>query len=113
VSPRDRRIAVLFSIAGIGLCCAALIHFLLRINYNYLPWTRDSTIRDHYLAVGQSYTQGFAVGFFLCFFLAVAAISIAPHIARARQRSAAAEGIAADHHGDEIAGHARRRHAAR
>lgn len=82
------------SVAGIGLCLAAVVQFVFRIVDNALPWTKNSSIREHYLAVGQSYTQGFTAGFFLCFFLAVAAIAIGNRLgslsrgaARAARRS--------------------------
>jgi hypothetical protein len=65
------------ALAGVGVCTAALIHFLLTILYNKLPWSPDQPVRDHYLAVGNSYSQGFIVGFFLCFSLAVLAVAVA------------------------------------
>ena len=43
---------------------------------NNLTWQHAQTARAHYLAVGNSYSQGFAIGFFFCFFLALAAAGI-------------------------------------
>ena len=72
---KDTRVTALVAMAGVGACVAALVHFLLTIMYNRLPWPETArAARDHYLAVGNSYSQGFIVGFFLSFSLAVLAI---------------------------------------
>ena len=42
---------------------------------NELPWYHGPTAQEHYLAVGKSYSQGFTIGFFLCFSLALVAVS--------------------------------------
>lgn len=73
---RNQWIAVLVAAAGIGLCLAALVGFLATIRDNNLPWHTSETPRDFYLAVGDSYTQGFTVGFFLCFFLIMIAVCV-------------------------------------
>ncbi len=72
---KDTRVTALVAMAGVGACVAALVHFLLTIMYNRLPWPEtERAVRDHYLAVGNSYSQGFVVGFFLSFSLAMLAI---------------------------------------
>lgn len=71
----DRWMMVAIAVGGTGTCVAAVIHFLFVISTNRLAWEPD--IREHYLAVGHSYTQGFVVGFFLCLSLAIAAVSLA------------------------------------
>ena len=60
-----------------GVCVAALVGFVVTMVHNNLPWEPDQSVREHYLAVGRSYSQGFTVGFFLCFSLSVLAISVA------------------------------------
>lgn len=73
----NRWIAILLAVAGLGICVAALVGFLVTMIHNNLPWEPDQSVREHYLAVGRSYSQGFTVGFFLSFSLSVLAISVA------------------------------------
>ena len=87
MSPRDRWIAITVSLAGIGVCLAAMLLFLVSIRDNNLPWSSTMDARGHYLAVGQSYSEGFATGFFLCFFLALVVAAIGPWIRARRQAS--------------------------
>ena len=72
-----RRILVVLAVAGTGVCLAALGRFLVRIATNAIPWEHVRSTREHYLAVGASFSEGFAVGFFLCFFLLLIAYSLA------------------------------------
>lgn len=68
-------IAILLAVIGAGICLIALVGFLATVNQNNLSWRAEQSIREHYLAVGDSYSQGFTVGFFLCFFLTLIAVS--------------------------------------
>ena len=77
MSLQDRKIAVLVALAGASLCIGALIYFVSRIFSNrLLPWDQNLTVQEHYLAVGQAYTQGFSVGFFLCFFMTLIVLAV-------------------------------------
>jgi len=67
---------LVFALAGTGVCVAAISHFILTMVNNRLPWSDPFEIRAHYQAVGNSYSQGFLVGFFLCFSLAMAAVGV-------------------------------------
>jgi hypothetical protein len=89
VIDRNRWIAVLLAVAGIGICVVALVGFLLSMIDNNLPWYPNQTARDYYLAVGDSYSQGFTVGFFLCFFLTMMAVSIGALVEKRRRKSPA------------------------
>jgi ABC-type Fe3+ transport system permease subunit len=84
----NRWFAILLAVAGAGLCMVALVGFVVTIVQNNLPWSPDQSVRDHYLAVGQSYSQGFTVGFFLCFFLILIAVSVAAMVQHRRETSA-------------------------
>jgi hypothetical protein len=64
------------ALAGVGACVAALAHFLLVMLFNRLPWSPEEPVRHYYQEVGRSYGQGFLVGFFFCFSLAVAAVGL-------------------------------------
>ena len=81
----NRWFAILLAVAGVGLCLVALVGFIVTIVYNNLPWYPNQTVRDHYIAVGQSYSQGFTVGFFLCFFLTLIAVSVASLVQHRRE----------------------------
>ena len=79
--------AILIATAGMGVCVVALFGFMAMVATNNLPWHPDWTIQDHYLEIGRSYSQGFIIGFFLCFFLIMGAVSIAA-LFDARRRAA-------------------------
>ncbi len=76
MSPSNRKLAIWVALSGVTICGVFLVQFLLAILYNRLAWSPTLGVRDHYLAVGQSYAQGFVVGFFSAFFLTVFAIAI-------------------------------------
>jgi len=79
---------ILFAIAGTGACLILLFRFLLLIVNNRLPWAPSDGIRQHYVAVGNSFSQGFSVGFFLCFFLSLASVGLADWLRGARLATA-------------------------
>ena len=81
---------MLLALAGIGLCLGALLTFFSTILNNDLPWHRGQSAQDHYLAVGRAYSQGFSVGFFSCFFLALLAVALGSW---ARHRRALADSL--------------------
>ena len=72
---RSRWIGVSVAITGVGVCIVALVGFLVAIVKNNLPWDPGQSIREFYLRVGESYAQGFTVGFFLCFFLTLVVVA--------------------------------------
>lgn len=81
--------AILISVVGMGVCAVALMGFVAMVATNNLPWHPDWTIQDHYLEIGRSYSQGFIIGFFLCFFLIMGAISVSAWIETRRSSSKA------------------------
>ena len=91
--PRTRRIArsqyfipaMLIAVAGMGVCLLALGGFVAMVATNNLPWHPDWTVQDHYLEIGRSYSQGFVIGFFLCFFLIMGAVSLSAWIENRRE----------------------------
>jgi hypothetical protein len=88
VRHRARQIVVVISIVGAIACLLAVGRFVFRVLWNGLSWSPELGVRDYYLAVGESYGQGFAAGFFFCFFLSFAAVAF---MSRGRvSRSAAA-----------------------
>ena len=87
----NRVLTLIVALAGIGVCATALTGFLVVIRTNNLPALSPNAIRDHYLAVGQSYSQGFLVGFFLCFFMVLAAYAAGRRAERRAETSTAAK----------------------
>ena len=74
---RNSGLFVIVSIVGVALCGVALAGFVITIENNNLAWTHGGgSARDHYNGVTDSYAQGFVVGFFLCLFLVMAAVSL-------------------------------------
>jgi ABC-type Fe3+ transport system permease subunit len=78
----NRWIAILVAVAGMGVCLVALVGFVLTVLQNNLPWHQSQTIREHYQAIGDSYSQGFTVGFFLCFFMTMIAVTLSTFFSR-------------------------------
>ena len=90
---RSRQFSLVVAMLGAGYCSYLLIGFLRMIADNRLPWEGTAQFtRDHYLAVGEAYSKGFVVGFFLCFCLAVIAFVVGNWYEKSvRTRRAAAE----------------------
>ncbi len=82
MKPTVRIVAI--ALAGVGASLAAVVHFVLTVFHNSIPWHPEA--REFYLALGRSYTEGFAIGFFLCFSLAVAATAVAGILEQRRSR---------------------------
>jgi hypothetical protein len=80
--------AILIASVGIGVCLVSLAGFVAMVATNNLPWHPGWTIQDHYLEIGRSYSQGFVIGFFLCFFLIMGAVSVAALVHSSRQAAA-------------------------
>jgi hypothetical protein len=73
---RARRVALVVAVPGLVVCLVVILGFFLRVLHGKLPWDGTSGTRDHYLAVGSAYSEGFGAGFFLCFFLILLAVGI-------------------------------------
>lgn len=73
---KSRVLTLIVALVGAGLCLLSLVTFVVTILNNTVPWRPNQSIRDHYLAIGRSYGDGFLVGFFLCFFLVMIAVGI-------------------------------------
>jgi hypothetical protein len=73
---QSRPLTLFVAVVGAGLCLLSLVTFVMTILNNTVPWRPDQTMREHYLAIGRSYGDGFLVGFFLCFFLVMIAVGI-------------------------------------
>lgn len=89
MSGRNLWIAVIVAATGAIVCFTALFGFLATMRDNNLPWRTGDTPRDFYLAVGESYSRGFTVGFFLCFFLILMAVCVGRWLERRREATAA------------------------
>ena len=74
---RDRWIVMCCAAVGALGCLGFVGLFFMTIINNHLPWEHAETAPEHYLAVGKSYSQGFTIGFFLAFSLALVAITFA------------------------------------
>ena len=76
MSPTSKTARIMvIALVGVAASLAAVVNFVLAVFHNRIPW--HSEAREFYVAIGRSYTEGFAIGFFLCFALAVAATAIA------------------------------------
>ncbi len=80
VKPTARLMVI--ALVGVVTSLAAVVNFVLAVVHNRIPWHVEA--REFYLAVGRSYTEGFAIGFFLCFSLAVAATAVAGTLGQQR-----------------------------
>jgi glycerol uptake facilitator-like aquaporin len=79
------KFVLLLASVGAIFCSALLLLFMRTIIDNRLPWEGTTQFtREHYVAVGRSYGQGFTVGFFLCFSLILIAFVIGTWYERRR-----------------------------
>lgn len=84
MNPKESRIALFVALSGVAICISALAWFMFVISDNRLDLSADQPVRDHYVAVGHFYGQGFIVGFFLCLCLAVTAVALSSWIEHRR-----------------------------
>lgn len=73
---RNSGLFVIVSALGVAICVVAMLGFVFTIENNNLAWNDTSNARDHYTAVSDSWSQGFLIGFFLCLFLVMGAVSL-------------------------------------
>ena len=73
---RQRMAIVSVSVAGILASGTLVAAFVLSIVQNTLPLPTGDFVRGHYLAIGDSFSDGFMAGFFLCFFMMLCALVI-------------------------------------
>ena len=92
VSPRYVVPALVLAASGAAACVVVLVGFVLTMATNRLPWHPGLTVQEHYQEMGRSYSQGFAVGFFLCFFLTLAAVIVSSWWERRQEVAAARVG---------------------
>ena len=79
MKPRQRWIALGIALPGIFACIVAVLGFFARFQANELAYGRPF-FQEHYLALGSAYSQAFAAGFFLCFFLTLAGLALAARL---------------------------------
>ena len=73
---RDRWITLIVAFVGMTVCLIGVVGFIWSVSSNNLPWDPNKPAREYYLEVGSAYGDGFIMGFFLCFFLVLAALAI-------------------------------------
>jgi hypothetical protein len=88
VPPRYVVPALVLAASGAAACVVALGGFVLTVATNRLPWHPDLSVQEHYQEMGRSYSQGFVVGFFLCFFLTLAAVIVSSWWERRKEGAA-------------------------
>lgn len=101
----SHKFVLLISSVGAIFCSVLMLRFMRTIIDNRLPWEGTTQFtREHYLAVGRSYSQGFTVGFFLCFSLILIAFVIGTWYERRRElRRQESSGLEAAAMSNEIA----------
>jgi len=88
VPPRYVVPALVLAASGAAACVVALCGFVLTVATNRLPWHPGLSVQEHYQEMGRSYSQGFVVGFFLCFFLTLAAVIVSSWWERRKESAA-------------------------
>jgi len=82
----SHKFVLLLASVGAIFCSVLMLRFMRTIIDNQLPWEGTTQFtREHYLAVGRSYSQGFTVGFFLCFSLILIAFIVGTWYERRRE----------------------------
>ncbi len=74
--PRQRWVAIAIAVPGIVVCSLAVLSFFGSIRANALTGGEQPFFQEHYQALSHAYSQAFAVGFFLCFFLTLAGLAV-------------------------------------
>jgi hypothetical protein len=85
---RRRWFGIALALLGVGVCLSALLGFITMLWTNNLPSNDTGNVRDYYVVVGRSYSQGFTVGFFLCLFLSLVAVTVRDQVLSLRRRRA-------------------------
>ena len=81
---RSKWTAVWLGLAGISACVLGVGGFIWSISSNNLPWSPGQPAREYYRQIGNAYSQGFVMGFFLCFFLVLLAVTVGAQFRRRR-----------------------------
>ena len=88
MTSRQRLLSILIGIVGAIGSCLALAAFVMKMRSNGLALPAAPTSQAFYQSVGTAYSGGFAVGFSLCFFLALLAVAVGTWLENRRNAAA-------------------------